>query len=104
MEESVFPVELSPPVGDDEDWEASSVGFTGYGPTAAGALANLGEQLVDLVEDAEYNRIHAPGIYGYPPGGEVPESQPVHDLPVQKGKGSEAASTVHPTEPTKDSV
>ena len=104
MEESVFPVELTMPADDSEDWEASSVGHTGYGPTAAGALANLGEQLDDLVEDAEYNRIHAPGIHGHPPGGMVPEGQPVHDLPLQEGERSAAPATVHPTEPTKDSV
>ena len=104
MEDSVFPVELVMPEKAFDDWEARSVGHVGYGTTAADALASLGEQLDDLVEDAEYNRIHAPGIYGHPPGGEVPEGQPVHDLPVPKGEGSEAAPAVHPPEPKEDRV
>ena len=103
MEESVFPVELLAPDTDGE-WEARSVGHVSYGDTAEEALSNLGEQLDDLVEDAEYNRVHAPRLYGHPPGSEIPEGQPVHDLPVQKGEGSETPPPVHPTEPAKDRV
>ena len=62
MEESVFPVELLPP-DEDGEWEARSVGHVSYGDTAEEAMSNLGVQLDALVEDAEYNRIHAPGGY-----------------------------------------
>lgn len=103
MEESVFPVELLAP-DEDGEWEARSVGHVSYGDTAEEALSNLGEQLDDLVEDAEYNRINAPRLYGHSPGGQVPEGQPVHNLPVQEGEGSEATTSVHSSEPQKDRV
>ena len=80
MEESVFPVELTMPEDIGDSWTASSVGIFGHGSTAEEAMSNLGEQLDELVEDAEYNRIHAPRVHGHTPGSQVPEGQPLHDL------------------------
>lgn len=100
----MFPVELVCPDSEQDEWEARSVGHAAYGSTAAEALSNLGAQLDDLVEDAEYNRIHAPGIYGHEAGSQVPEGQPPHDLPVPQREGGEEPPSIHQVEPPKDRV
>ncbi len=102
MEEEVFEIELIPPEPGDIEWTAKSFGEVGYGDSAAEAFEQLG--IDDLVEDAEYYRIHAPGVYGHPPGGQVSEGQQGDGLQLSERQRGETPAPVHKTDPPQDSV
>ncbi len=99
-----FEISLVGPEDGDDEWEATFRGFSGIGDTAREAVSDLVEQLEELVEDAEYYRVHAPGVYGHPTGRTLPQVQRVHDPEIQKGRGRQKPSSLYPSERQKDRV
>lgn len=94
---------LEPEEGDDQ-WEAHFRGLIGYGGSADEAMTLLGLEIQELTEDAEYNRVHAPGIYGHKPDRSVPEVQHLDDPAVSQGQRGPDAAPVHPPESPQDRV
>lgn len=102
--DEAFPIELIPPDTEETEWTARAVGHETIGDTAEEALSNLGELLDDIVEDAEYYRIHAPGVYGHTTGSQVPEGHGRHGVQLPKGQGSEPPSPFHQNQPPQNRV
>lgn len=99
-----FDVTLLEPEDGDDQWEAHFRGFSGYGDSADGAMAALGVEIQSLIEDAEYNRTHAPGVYGHGSNRPVSEVQRLDDSSIPSGPRSKDPHPVHSSELPKDRV
>jgi len=97
-----FEVQLFGPEEHGDEWEAHSVGFYGFGETANEAVDAVVNQLVNMTENAEYFRVHAPGVYGHKTGRQVPQVQRVDRHQVPQGEGRENSPTIYPVDPPED--
>lgn len=99
-----FDVTVLEPEDGDDQWEAHFRGFSGYGDSADGAMAALGVEIQELIDDAEYNITHAPGIYGHDANRPLPQVQRVDDSAVPPGPRGQDPYPVHSSDPPKDRV
>lgn len=99
-----FEITLLEPEEGDDQWEAHFRGLAGYGESADEAMTVLVSEIQELIEDAEYNRVHAPGIHGHNPDRSVPEVQHLDNPTVPQGQRGPDTTPVHPPEPPQDRV
>ena len=97
-----FEITLLEPIEGDDQWEANFAGISSFGDSGADALGNLGVQIGEIVEDAEYNRVHAPRIYGHVPSRKVPQVQRLHSGAIPQGARGKDPAPVHSPEPPQD--
>ena len=96
MEERLqFDITLFGPEDGDDQWEARHAGLAGYGESGGEATTALTNQLDDIIEDAEYNRVHAPRVYGHDPDRQVSQMQRSDDPEVQKGNRRQEPDPLH---------
>ena len=97
-----YEFQLFEPEEHGDEWEAHSVGFYGFGETANEAVEAVVNQLVNMTEDAEYFRVHAPGVYGHKTGRKVPQVQRVDRHQVPQGERRENPPALYQVDPPKD--
>lgn len=98
-----FDVTLFEPEDGDDQWEAHFRGFSGYGESADGALAALGTEIQELIEDVEYN-LASPGVHGHHADRQVSEVQRLDNPTIPTRAGGPNPYPVHSPHHPKDRV
>lgn len=98
----VFQIELAEPEEGDDQWKTNFQGISHYGDNAQEVLDRLGVEIDQIVEDAEYYRVHDPRVYGHPSGGALSQVLGMDNHSVSKGNRRQDAPPIHTPDPEKD--